>query len=233
MRVLLGITGSVAAKLDLKLADALKAAGHDIMYVFTKSAENFSSLQFSSAYRGWDDDKQSAEVLEECVRKDWWTDDDEFPVKYDNVKEDGSLIIPHIILKDWAEVFLIAPLTANTLAKISNGIADNLLTCIFRAWNMNKPIVLAPAMNTNMWKHPITKKNIWDLQNTYSVSFSEWYQETGGIRYTDDSLLIDKKMRYTSRMYIVLPVEKKLACGAFGKGALAPIHNIVDLVNKL
>lgn len=233
MRVLLGVTGSVAAKLDTKLANALRDAGHDVMYVYTKSAKNFSTLLFSSAYRGWSDDKESSEILSECIRKDWWTDDDEFPIKYDNVKEDGTLHVPHIFLKDWAEAFVIAPLTANTLAKISNGLADNLLTCVFRAWNMDKPIVLAPAMNADMWNHPVTQKNLWELQTTYYATYSGWYGKTGGIRYTDSSLIEDKRRKLKSRMYIVLPVEKKLACGQFGVGALAPVNDIVDLVNKL
>lgn len=232
MRVLLGITGSIAAKLDWKLADALKNAGHEVMYVLTKSAENFSSLTFNSSYRGWGDDEETGKALTDCYHN-YWVDSDEFPIKYENVKDDGTLIIPHILLKDWADVFVIAPLTANTLAKISVGIADNLLTCVFRAWNVNKPIVLAPAMNTDMWNNPITKKNISDLQSTYNMSFSNWYEQCSGIKYTDEYLLVDKRSKLTSRVYMVLPVEKKLACGQYGVGALAPISDIVDLVNKL
>ena len=50
-----------------------------------------------------------------------------------------------------ADVFVIAPLDANTLAKLSTGMADNLLTCVARAWDFSKPIVVCPAMNTAMW----------------------------------------------------------------------------------
>jgi phosphopantothenoylcysteine decarboxylase len=51
---------------------------------------------------------------------------------------------------------LIAPLSANTLAKVSHGLCDNLLTCVVRAWDFSKPLLVAPAMNTHMWSHPFT-----------------------------------------------------------------------------
>ncbi|KAH9508426.1 hypothetical protein Btru_055207 [Bulinus truncatus] len=66
----------------------------------------------------------------------------------------------HIELRKWADVMLIAPLDANTLAKIANGICDNLLTCVVRAWDMQKPLLFAPAMNTFMYEHPITSTHI-------------------------------------------------------------------------
>lgn len=59
-------------------------------------------------------------------------------------------------LRKWADLLLIAPLSANTLAKLAGGHADNLLTCVARAWTFSKPLLLAPAMNTAMWEHPIT-----------------------------------------------------------------------------
>uniref|UniRef100_H3G7F4 Flavoprotein domain-containing protein n=1 Tax=Phytophthora ramorum TaxID=164328 RepID=H3G7F4_PHYRM len=68
--------------------------------------------------------------------------------------------VRHIELKDWADVMLLAPMSANTLGKLANGLADNLLTCVARAWIMTKPFVFAPAMNTDMWNHPITAKQL-------------------------------------------------------------------------
>lgn len=53
-----------------------------------------------------------------------------------------------------------APLDANTLAKAANGICDNLLTSVLRAWDLSKPIVVCPAMNTAMWEHPLTKLQV-------------------------------------------------------------------------
>jgi hypothetical protein len=61
-------------------------------------------------------------------------------------------------LRRWADVLLIAPLSANTMAKLCAGLCDNLLTCVARAWEVGrKPVVVAPAMNTAMWEHPLVR----------------------------------------------------------------------------
>ena len=104
----------------------------------------------------------------------------------------------HIELKKWADVMLIAPLDANTLSKLSHGGADNLVTCVARAWDFTKPIIVCPSMNTFMWEHPVTKPQLdilvgWD--------------------------------------YTVVPcVEKKLACGDVGMGAMAAVDTVVTAV---
>lgn len=64
----------------------------------------------------------------------------------------------HIDLRNWAHIGVIAPLDANTLGKIANGICDNLATCVTRAWDMSKPLLIAPAMNVHMWNHPLTDR---------------------------------------------------------------------------
>ena len=89
----------------------------------------------------------------------------------------------HIQLRDWADIMIMAPLSAHTLAKISNGLCDDTLSCILRAWDYGhrststlkndntsctnkkvtrkrKPIIVAPAMNTAMWEHPLTKQQL-------------------------------------------------------------------------
>ncbi|KAM4747758.1 phosphopantothenoylcysteine decarboxylase [Rhinophrynus dorsalis] len=71
----------------------------------------------------------------------------------------------HIELRRWAHLMLLAPLDANTLGKISSGICDNLLTCIVRAWDLQKPLLYCPAMNTAMWNHPITAQQIARLNS--------------------------------------------------------------------
>ncbi|XP_030432636.1 phosphopantothenoylcysteine decarboxylase isoform X7 [Gopherus evgoodei] len=71
----------------------------------------------------------------------------------------------HIDLRRWADLMLVAPLDANTLAKIANGICDNLLTCVIRAWDMTKPLLFCPAMNTAMWEHPITAHQVEQLKD--------------------------------------------------------------------
>lgn len=66
-------------------------------------------------------------------------------------------------LRRWADLMVIAPLDANTLAKISNGLCDNLLTCTLRAWDVKKPLLFCPAMHTFMWQHPITSVQVKQL----------------------------------------------------------------------
>ena len=66
----------------------------------------------------------------------------------------------HIELRRWADLCLVAPLSANSLAKLSNGLADNLLTSTLRAWDLSRPVVVAPAMNTFMWEHPVTRQQL-------------------------------------------------------------------------
>ncbi|XP_069837824.1 phosphopantothenoylcysteine decarboxylase isoform X3 [Dendropsophus ebraccatus] len=71
----------------------------------------------------------------------------------------------HIELRRWADLMILAPLDANTLGKISCGICDNLVTCIVRAWELQKPLLFCPAMNTAMWDHPITAEQIQRLRS--------------------------------------------------------------------
>lgn len=66
----------------------------------------------------------------------------------------------HIELRRWADIMVIAPLSANTLGKIAGGLCDNLLTCIVRAWDYSKPLFVAPAMNTFMWNNPFTERHL-------------------------------------------------------------------------
>ena len=60
----------------------------------------------------------------------------------------------HIEFRKWADLLVVAPLDANTLAKFALGLSDNFLSCVFRAWDFARPVILAPAMNTLMWQSP-------------------------------------------------------------------------------
>lgn len=138
-RILLGVTGSVAAKLTPRLVELLSSNGYEVRIVATKSSFYF-----------WDPADVDVPV---------YRDEDEWPgQRY--VKD---MPILHIELRDWADALVIAPLSANTLAKLANGICDNLLTCVARAWNMVKPFLVAPAMNTQMWYKPLTDKHLANL----------------------------------------------------------------------
>ena len=72
--------------------------------------------------------------------------------------------IKHIALSQWADVCLIAPATANTISKIANGICDNLFTTVICALNSNAKVIIAAAMNENMWKNPLIQENVRKLR---------------------------------------------------------------------
>jgi len=130
----------------------------------------------------------------------------------------------HIELRDWADAMVIAPLSAHTLAKIACGLCDDLLSCCVRAWDFGngnsgrpgKPLVLAPAMNTAMWDHPLTSSQLDVVRgfwNSKSVK-SNTNNEDGG----------------SVGVYVVEPQVKTLACGEVGTGALAALDDIVSSV---
>jgi phosphopantothenoylcysteine decarboxylase len=265
-RVLLALTGSVASIKALELFQAFESEGWDVKVVATEAALHFvqtilptgpSGPQGSST--GLSSSSPSNAELEDRFRSALHTDADEWAWKG---KGDPVL---HIELRKWADVLVIAPLDANTLAKLANGLSDNLLTCIVRAWEFScpaaatnlhatptiddcgsgtagsvptrrsvcKPIVLAPAMNTAMWKHPFTMKHLQTVVDVYgggcaSVEGIGWdgsglngvfKEEVGG-------------MHAASRLTIVSPVAKVLACGDVGVGAMGATQTIVAAIKQ-
>lgn len=147
--VLLGITGSVAATLTVKLALALQQLG-EVRIVFTKWGDWFLSPEDRAAL-------QEANIV-------YYRDEDEWPQGWQ--KDDPVL---HIELRKWASCLVIAPLSANTLAKMANGVCDNLLTSIFRAWDHTRPVVVAPAMNTMMWHNHPTATQLSSLRRDFAI----------------------------------------------------------------
>ncbi|XP_037944739.1 phosphopantothenoylcysteine decarboxylase [Teleopsis dalmanni] len=91
-------------------------------------------------------------------------------IVYDDQKEwsawnkRGDPVV-HIDLGKWADIMVIAPLSANSMAKIVSGICDNLLMCVVRAWDFEKPLYFCPAMNTRMYDHPLTNEQLGKLKN--------------------------------------------------------------------
>lgn len=134
--ILLGVSGSVAAIKTKELYDLL-VVSYNVKIITTKSGMNFV--------------RNLNGIDEMTIHQD---DED-----WKSWKSKGDKVL-HIELRKWADGMIIAPLSANTLAKIANGLCDNLLTCIVRAWDFKKPLLLAPAMNTYMWKNPLTKKQL-------------------------------------------------------------------------
>ncbi len=143
--VLLGVTGSVAAIYTPELFAALSQAGHAVKVVATAS-----SLYFFDPARlaAAPDGRRDPQVI--------ILDEDEWPGAH---YERGAPVL-HIELRRWADLLLIAPLDANTLGKCALGLADNCLTCVWRAWERRRPVVLCPAMNTLMWEHPATRRHL-------------------------------------------------------------------------
>ncbi|KFV63737.1 Phosphopantothenoylcysteine decarboxylase, partial [Dryobates pubescens] len=147
--VLVGVTGSVAAlKLPLLVAELLKIPGLEVKVVTTERAKHFYSAQEIPVTLYSDEDEWQGSSL--CSAPQLWRG-----------RSDPVL---HIELRRWADLLLVAPLDANTLAKLASGICDNLLTCVIRAWDRSKPLLFCPAMNTAMWEHPITAQQVEQLK---------------------------------------------------------------------
>src|SRR5207248_9459119 len=147
-KVLLGVTGSVAATRMPALYQELKRGGHDVKVVATRAALYF--FDPVALDPGRTERNKDIVVL----------DDDEWPGLDAGRHYRREEPVLHIELRRWADILLIAPLDANTLAKLALGITDNCMTCVYRAWDASKPVVLAPAMNTLMWEHPATARHL-------------------------------------------------------------------------
>ena len=133
-RILLGITGGVAAYKSAYLARRLVEHGADVRVIMTKSAQKFIGKQTLAAITGH---KVQTELFA------------------------GSSPSPHTDLASWAEVIVVAPATTNSLAKLATGLADDLLSNTLLAARCS--VLLAPAMHTEMWEHPATQRNISQL----------------------------------------------------------------------
>lgn len=151
MNILHGLTGSVATTLTHKFTSGY--TDNHVKFVLTNSANNFSP----DYYTGVKYYSQSENPA--WLKFNYFEDKHE----WDIYQKDQKVL--HIELRKWADVFVIAPCSANTLAKLANGLCDNLLTCVARAWDFDKPFIVAPSMNTKMWEHPITKEHIQKLQS--------------------------------------------------------------------
>ncbi len=137
--IILGVTGSIAAYKAAELASLLTKQGAVVHTVMTADALRFiTPLPFKTLTRQ--------------------------PVVTDLYAEDEGWKPTHIRLADEADLLLIAPATANCLAKLAHGLADDALTCIALALNPRAKILLAPAMNGKMWLHPATQANVATLQ---------------------------------------------------------------------
>jgi phosphopantothenoylcysteine decarboxylase len=201
-RILLGVTGSVAAVRTPALVQALVAAGNEVRVVATNSAEYFFDV---------------AELRQGILTRDA----DEWP----GARYERDQPVRHIELRRWADRLVIAPLDANTLAKLAVGLADNCLTCVWRAWDPARPVLLAPAMNTLMWQHPLTRRHLRQL----AIDIADREPPPN----LDEDDLVEWINTHSKRLQIVGPITKRLACGDVGPGAMAEVKEIVAAVTAL
>ncbi|KAH9456754.1 hypothetical protein KEM48_013136 [Puccinia striiformis f. sp. tritici PST-130] len=182
LHVLIGSSGSVAAiKLPLIVKELSQYERLEVQVVTTRAALHFF--------------QPSQLVNAEGKPVKVWTDDQEWK-SWSKISDP----IVHIELRRWADVIVVCPCSANTLAKISNGLCDNLLTSLIRATNpKDTPVIIFPSMNTLMYDHPLTRKQL-------KTVVEEIGMEVNG------------------------PISKTLACGDIGLGAMTEWKDIVDLI---
>ena len=130
-KILLGITGSIAAYKSILLVRLLVKQGAEVKVIITPAAKDFVSTVVLSTL-------SKNDVLLDLSQNNAWNN--------------------HVMLGRWADIMLIAPVSCNTLAKMANGLCDNLLLAVYLSATC--PVVLAPAMDEDMWHHPSTKKNL-------------------------------------------------------------------------
>jgi phosphopantothenoylcysteine decarboxylase len=211
-KVLLGVTGSVAALKTPELFGQLRQAGHDVTVVATRP-----SLYFFDP----------AELVPPPAggRAALVRDEDEWPGRDEGRRWKRDDPVLHIELRRWADLLVIAPLDANTLAKLANGLSDNCLTCVWRAWDTDRPVLLAPAMNTLMWQHPLTGRHLRRL-----AADCDGGEVPAGLDLDGVVAWINERC---PRLHLVGPHSKRLACGDVGAGAMAEVAVIVEAVRVL
>ena len=142
-KILLIICGGISAYKSLELIRSLKKNGAQIKTILTESAKKFvTPLSVTS-------------LSQEKVYDDLFSLENEAEMD-------------HISLSRWSDVIVVAPITANTIAKLSSGTSDDLASTVILA--SNKDIFLVPAMNVRMWEHPLTKENVNKLKK-YGFKF--------------------------------------------------------------
>ncbi|OAA34175.1 Flavoprotein [Metarhizium rileyi] len=197
--LLLAVSGSVAT---IKIANIVSGLAYhsnlSIRLILTTSAEHFLSGQS-------DEQPTVAEVRRLPNVDGIYTDAAEWTRPWSR----GAPIL-HIELRRWADLLMVVPLSANTMAKMVAGICDNLLLSVVRAWDhdgsidgVGKKIVVVPAMNTAMWRNPLTARHIKTLEE-------DWGGDEGWVE-------------------VLRPVSKRLACNDVGEGAMVGWQEIVSV----
>lgn len=197
-KILLGITGSIAAYKSIYLLRLLVKSGAGVKVVMTPSAKDFvPALTLSTLSRN--------PVLSDLFDEQSWAN--------------------HVELGRWADLMVIAPLSCNTLAKMANGQCDNLLLAVWLSATC--PVVVAPAMDEDMWKHPATKENLGKIERFgNSVIPAETGELASGLygegRMAEPEQIIDF---ITARFFLSQPLKGKKALVTAG-----PTYEPIDPV---
>eukprot|EP00835_Amoeboradix_gromovi_P002809 NODE_167_length_16327_cov_0.361597.p5 type:complete len:201 gc:universal NODE_167_length_16327_cov_0.361597:11239-11841(+) len=187
-KILWGFSGSVAT---IKYDEIRSRFPNDQVFVLTTTnAKHFANFEYLKSIK---------DVVRLMKSQDpfWIAINDSVEWEW---REKNDLVL-HIELKKWADLFVLIPCSANTLAKVTNGICDSLLLNVARAWDFHMPFIICPCMNTQMYNHPVTAAQI--------QMFLNWNGK------------------------VIYPVEKLLACGDYGTGALPSLSLLVDKINNL
>ncbi|QIW97410.1 hypothetical protein AMS68_002928 [Peltaster fructicola] len=208
--LLLCATGSVAT---IKIPNIVQAlATHSdlsIRIIFTRSARQFLQSQA--------DEQPSIEAIAKYKNVDSiYFDEDEWSRPW--VRGDNIL---HIELRRWADLMVVVPLSANSLAKLALGLSNDLFSSVARAWDTSglidpprpgieklgslKRIIVAPAMNTAMWEHPVTAQHVAVLEGRWAAGNGGWFE-------------------------MLRPKEGELACGDVGSGSMRDWKDIVAII---
>lgn len=237
IHLLLLVTGSVAAVKTGLLLDQLSTERCNIRIAATKAAFHFlrraqpskTGIPFQSI------------ITDEQEWSEWQAMNDS---------------IVHIELRRWADIVVIAPLNANTLAKVATGICDNLVSSVMRAWEVRaKPVIVCPAMNTAMWTHPLTATQLSQLEMIYMAPETRAAVQAAAAEKAAATATQAESAPATtaktasppcegtpgtaaaatehlpptlaeSMFQIVGPISKRLACGDIGIGGMASVEEI-------
>ena len=156
-RIILAVSGSISAYKAADLTSRLKKKGYDVHVIMTEAAQAFIT-------------PLTLQVLSKN------------PVHTDVMEEKLAERINHIDLGKEADLFVVAPASANTIAKLAYGLADNMLTATALALPSTTPKLIAPAMNTKMYENPLTKKN---LNTLHDLGYQEILPKSGLLAFGD------------------------------------------------
>jgi phosphopantothenoylcysteine synthetase/decarboxylase len=172
--IVLGVTGSIAAYKSADVVRLIRKRGWDVSVIMTRGATEFiTELTLRTLSRN--------------------------PVGMDMFSQEHEWYPEHISMADRASALLIAPCTANVMAKLAHGLSDDLLSCTALA--CPAPLILAPAMNVRMWEHPATQANL--------------------------KILLDRGA------VLVEPEAGDLACGSQGRGRMAAVETIMEVLERV